>query len=33
MFQVATNNKYKRCQNFKMTFLALVFIIPKRFKI
>jgi len=33
MFQVATNNKYKSCKNFKMTFLALVFTLPKRFTI
>lgn len=33
MFQVATNNKYKCCKNFKMAFLALLFTLPKRFKI
>lgn len=31
MFPVLATNKYKHHKNFKMTFLALMFILPKRF--
>lgn len=30
MFQVVATNKYKHYKNFKTTFLALVFILPKK---